>query len=83
MRTFDSRNYELVGYGPVSIRGELTNMWILRTRPDPKFAEPSLSTIVMAEAKFVEAGRVYFLKEDGSVEDRTHQTVNVPIRLVE
>lgn len=80
MRTFDSRHYTLEGYGPVSIRGVMTNMWILRTRPDPKFKQNSTSTIVVSEAKFVDSGKVYFLKEDGSVEDRTHQAVQVPAR---
>lgn len=78
MRTFDSRHYDVVGYGPVSIQDHTTEYWILRNKPNPRFTNDDESQILVGEAKFVDAGIVYFLKSDGRVEDRSRSTVALP-----
>lgn len=78
MRSFDSRHYEVVGYGPVSIQDQMTECWILRNRPNPRFTTTTNSQILIDEAKFVDGGKVYFLKKDGRVEDRSRSTIVLP-----
>lgn len=75
MRSFDSKQYELLGFGPVSIQGTVSNMWILRTRPNPKIINFIQSTIVVEEAKYVDAGIIYFLKSSGHVENNSREIV--------
>lgn len=77
MRTFDSRHYEVLGFQTVSVSGRPTQGWLLRTlangRPD---FTPQI--VFVQEAKFVDAGTVYFLNGAGSVEDRKRQQVSLP-----
>lgn len=75
MRSFDSKQYELVGFGPVSIQGNIANMWILRTRPNPTIQNFTETTIVVEEAKYVDNGIVYFLKSSGCIENNSRELV--------
>lgn len=75
MRSFDSKHYELIGFGPVSIQDTTVNMWILKTRPNPKINNFTESTVVVEEAKYVDNGIVYFLKSSGRIENNSREIV--------
>lgn len=75
MRSFDSKHYELIGFGPVSIQDTRVNMWILKTRPVPTISNFTESTVVVEEAKYVDNGNVYFLKSSGRIENNSRQVV--------
>lgn len=75
MRSFDSKHYELIGFGPVSIQDTSVNMWILKTRPVPTISNFTESTVVVEEAKYVDNGNVYFLKSSGRIENNSRQVV--------
>jgi hypothetical protein len=75
MRSFDSKHYELIGFGPVSIQDTNVNMWILKTRPVPTISNFTESTVVVEEAKYVDNGNVYFLKSSGRIENNSRQIV--------
>jgi len=76
MRSFDSKHYELIGFGPVSIRDTVANMWILRTRPVPTISNFTESIVVVEEAKYVDNGNVYFLKSSGRIENNSRELVD-------
>lgn len=62
MKTFDSQHYELIGYIP-------RVGWKIKP-----FRDDTL-TIIAECAKFVKAGKVVYLKDDGSVEDKSRSKV--------
>lgn len=58
MKTFDSQHWKITGYHPEF-------GWFIYPLRDDSFY------IVAKVAKFVDAGKVEYLQEDGSVEDKT------------
>lgn len=77
MRTFDSRHYLIVGWGRVSEPTREVVCWVLRSLPlTPSDQEV---TYLVREAKFVDSGIVYFLKSDGSVENKLREKIELPI----
>lgn len=73
MQTFDARHYRLVGHIYVDQAGLVGWYWCFQ-----KLASNSGAFILSEEAKYVEADRVYFLKKDGSAEDRYRDAIPLP-----
>lgn len=71
MRVFDSRHYILEGYRKIVIQDEEVFVWVIQSRPNPKFPNDGITRILVKEAKFVDNGVVSFLKGDGRIEDRS------------
>jgi len=78
MRTFHSSQYEVVGFGPVSFRGDTSDMWILRTRLNPKIPNFEPVEVIAKEAKYVDGGKTYFLKKGGRIEDALRELAYLP-----
>lgn len=76
MRTFDSRHYIVVGWGRVSEPTRELVCWVLRSRSLTLLEDET--TYLVTEAKFVDSGLVYFLKKDGSVENKQRKKIKLP-----
>lgn len=64
MRTFDSQHYRIIKFVP-------GKGWLIISRRDDSYL------ILAKRAKFVDAGKVVYLQEDGSVEDKTRTKVSL------
>lgn len=78
MRAFNSHSYELIGFRTVSIDGEQVDRWVFKTKPDSRIKDFQTTTLLAVEAKWVVGRSVYFLKSNGSIEDRSRESVALP-----
>lgn len=70
MRTFDSRHYRLLGFQTETI----ASGWLFE---DIRSTCNGTCYILVESAKYYRDGRVFFLKEDGSIEDRAREAIDV------
>lgn len=70
MRTFDARHYHIVGF----VESDGAHVWKIRANDG--------IIIYATEAKYVDAGRVFFLKDDGSVENKLREVVDLPSTII-
>lgn len=65
MKTINASRYELLGFKDVVFKG--CSGWVF-SELKWKTKDPTL--MIVSKAKYIKDGSVYFLKEDGSIEDR-------------
>lgn len=70
MKTFDSRHYQLQGYLKEGVQG--VPGWLFQRK-----ATQVSEQYFVSEAKYVENGIVFYLKQDGRIENSLRQEVEL------
>jgi hypothetical protein len=66
MQLFKSDKYEIVGFRDHESNG-IPVGWILRQIPPQGRLNFDSNTLIVKELKYVDRGRIYFMKSDGSI----------------
>lgn len=67
MKVVKSDKYIIVGFNSnPDTSNSIPRGWIIRSKEVPNFDS---ETLIISELKYIDRGRVYFLKKDGTIEE--------------